>query len=130
MMMGAEDRFAGVVDLVKMKAIRWSEEDQGATFVYEDVPADLLDPCLEMREQLLEAAARPLRVDRKYLNGEALTEKRSNQGFVYERFGMKLFRVGWFSIQNKGVQAVLDAVVDYLPAPTEVKGLMGFLRMA
>lgn len=130
MMMGAEDRFAGVVDLVKMKAIRWSEEDQGATFVYEDVPADLLDPCLEMREQLLEAAAEATEeLTEKYLNGEALTEEEIKSGLRMRTLRNEIVPVlGGSAFKNKGVQAVLDAVVDYLPAPTEVKEIDGVLE--
>lgn len=130
MMIGAEDQFAGVVDLVKMKAIRWSDEDQGATFVYEDVPDDLIDMCNSMREQVVEAAAEASEeLTEKYLNGEALTEKEIKAGLRVRTLRNEIVPVlGGSAFKNKGVQAVLDSVIDYLPAPTEVKAIDGVLE--
>ncbi len=81
MTIGAEDEFKGVVDLIKMKAILWNEADQGMTFSYADVPADMLDDCAIMREQLVEAAsAADDEVMAKYLEGEAVNEKEISAG--------------------------------------------------
>jgi elongation factor G len=129
MMIGSEEGFAGVVDLIRMKAVYWNEADQGATFEYLDVPADMLDACLDMRELLIEAAAD---------GSDALTEKYLTDGELSEeeiRFGLRARTLrneivpvlGGSAFKNKGVQAVLDAVVDYLPAPTEVKAIEGHL---
>jgi elongation factor G len=129
-MIGAEDDFEGVVDLVKMRAIYWNEADQGMTFEYRDIPADLLDECTTLREQMVEAAAEADEdIMNKYLEGEELTEeeikasirKRTLAGEIVPVFGGSAFR-------NKGVQAVLDAVIEYLPSPPEVKAIQGTLE--
>jgi elongation factor G len=129
-MIGAEDDFEGVVDLVKMRAIYWNEADQGMTFEYRDIPADLQDECATLREQMVEAAAEADEdIMNKYLEGEELTEeeikasirKRTLAGEIVPVFGGSAFR-------NKGVQAVLDAVIEYLPSPPEVKAIQGTLE--
>mgnify|MGYP001170948627 FL=1 len=127
---GAEDEFKGVIDLVKMKTIRWSEDDQGTSFIYEDIPADMKELADEWRERLLETAAEANEeVMDKYLNEGVLTEEeimesirqRTLAGDIVPTFCGSAFK-------NKGVQAVLDAVIDYMPAPTEVKAIEGALE--
>ena len=126
----AEDEFKGVVDLVKMLAIIWNEEDQGMTFVYQDVPANLLEQCQKMREQLVEAAAESSdKLMEKYLGGEELTEAEIKSGLRARTLKGEIIPViGGSAFKNKGVQAMLDAVVEYLPAPTEVKAIEGVLE--
>jgi elongation factor G len=127
---GAEDEFKGVIDLVKMKTVRWSEDDQGTSFNYEDIPEELKELADEWRERLLEAAAEANEeVMDKYLNEGVLTEEevmksirqRTLAGEIVPTFCGSAFK-------NKGVQAVLDAVIDYMPAPTEVKAIEGALE--
>ncbi|QDL56524.1 elongation factor G [Rhodoferax aquaticus] len=123
---GAEDKFQGIVDLVKMKSIIW-DEDKGVTFVYGDIPADLADVCAEYREKLVEAAAEASEeLMNKYLEGEALTEeeikaairKRTLAGEIQPMLCGSAFK-------NKGVQAMLDAVIEYMPAPTDIPPVSG-----
>jgi len=127
---GAEDEFRGVIDLVKMKSIIWSEEDQGTTFEYQEIPDDLKAVCEEWHEQLLEAAAEANEeIMEKYLGGEALTEEEVKQSIRQRTLANEIIPVLCGSaFKNKGVQAVLDAVVDYMPAPTEVKAIEGILE--
>lgn len=129
-MIGAEDQFKGVVDLVKMKAIRWSEDDHGMTFVYEPIPADMLDLCTSMREHLVEAAAEANdELMNKYLEGEELSELEIKAAIRQRTLASEIVPVlGGSAFKNKGVQAVLDAVVEYLPSPTEVKAIDGLLE--
>ena len=130
MTIGSEDNFKGVVDLVKMKAIFWNEEDQGITFEYGDIPADMADVCDEMREQLIEAAAEANEdYMNKYLEGETLTNEEIMAGIRQRTLANEIVPViGGSAFKNKGVQAMLDAVIDYLPAPTEVKAIEGTLE--
>lgn len=130
MTIGAEDEFKGVVDLVKMQAIIWSEADQGMTFNYESVPADIQELCQKMREQLIEAAAESSEeLMEKYLGGEELTESEIKAAIRVRTLANEIIPViGGSAFKNKGVQAMLDAVVDYLPAPTEVKAIEGVLE--
>ncbi|MDF1765186.1 MAG: elongation factor G [Gammaproteobacteria bacterium] len=127
---GAEEEFKGVVDLVKMKTIRWSEDDQGTSFSYEDIPADMVDDAAQWREMLVENAAEAT---------EELMERYLDEGDLSEADVMKGIRIRTLAseivptfcgsaFKNKGVQAVLDAVVDYMPAPTEVKAIEGVLE--
>ena len=129
MTIGAEEDFKGVVDLVKMKAILWNEADQGMTFEYCDIPEDLLDECTEMHEYLLEIAAEANeQLMDKYLEGETLSEEEIKQGIRLRTLANEIVPVlGGSAFKNKGVQAVLDAVIDYLPSPTEVKAIEGEL---
>jgi len=126
---GSEDGFRGVVDLIKMKAIIWNEDDQGMTFVYEDIPADMQDQCEEMREQLIEAAAEATDdFMEKYLEGTELTEEEIKAGIRSRTLANEIIPViGGSAFKNKGVQAMLDAVIEFLPAPTEVKAIQGIL---
>ena len=129
MTIGAEDEFAGVVDLVKNKTIIWSEEDRGTTFEYGEIPADLADQCAEMREALVEAAAEANEVLMdKYLEEGDLTEDEIKAGLRARTLANEIVPVlGGSAFKNKGVQAVLDAVVEYLPSPEEVKAIEGTL---
>ena len=127
MTIGAEENFKGVVDLIKMKAILWNEADQGMTFEYSDIPDDLVDECTEMYEFILEAAAEANdELMEKYLEGEPLTEEEIKQGIRSRTLANEIVPVlGGSAFKNKGVQAVLDAVIEYLPSPTEVKAIEG-----
>ena len=129
MTIGAEEEFRGVVDLVKMKAIIWNEEDQGMTFEYQDIPADMQELCAEMHEFLVEAAAEATdELMEKYLEEGALTEDEIKVGIRQRTLAGEIVPVlGGSAFKNKGVQAMLDAVVEYLPSPTEVKAIEGHL---
>ncbi len=124
---GAEETFSGVVDLVKMKAIVWNTEDQGTTFVYEEIPDELQGLCEEWREHLLEAAAEANEeVMEKYLEEGELGEEDIVSAIRQRTINNEIVPVLCGSaFKNKGVQAVLDAVIDYMPAPTEVKAIEG-----
>ena len=124
---GAEETFSGVVDLVKMKAIVWNTEDQGTTFFYDDIPADLQGLCEEWREHMLEAAAEANEeVMEKYLEEGDLSEQDIVAAIRQRTINNEIVPVLCGSaFKNKGVQAVLDAVIDYMPAPTEVKAIDG-----
>ena len=124
---GAEEKFKGVVDLVKMKSILWSEEDQGMTFEYSSIPEDMLDDCQQMHENLVEAAAEATdELMEKYLEGEILSEVEIKQGLRIRTLANDIVPVlGGSAFKNKGVQAMLDAVIEYLPSPNEVKAIEG-----
>src|SRR5690606_17814976 len=130
MTIGSEDEFVGVVDLIKMQAIIWSEADQGMTFKYEDVPADLLEQCQKMRENLVETAAESSEeLMNKYLEGGELSEAEIKAGIRARTLANEIIPVlGGSAFKCKGVQAMLDAVIEYLPAPTEVKAIEGVLE--
>ncbi|WP_426417942.1 elongation factor G [Aestuariirhabdus sp. LZHN29] len=129
MTIGAEDEFKGVVDLVKMKAILWNEADQGITFEYGDIPADMLEECEAMHEELVEAAAEATEeMMEKYLEGETLTEEEIKAGIRARTLASEIVPIlGGSAFKNKGVQAVLDAVIEYMPSPAEVKAIEGVL---
>ncbi|QBL10581.1 elongation factor G [Rheinheimera sp. D18] len=124
---GAEDDFRGVVDLVKMKAINWNSEDQGMTFTYEDIPADMVDECNEWRQNMIEAAAEASEeLMERYLDGKPFSEEEIRQALrtLTLRNEIVVVQCG-SSFKNKGVQAMLDNVIYYLPSPTEVKPITG-----
>ena len=129
MTIGREEEFRGVVDLVKMKAIIWNEDDQGMTFVYEEIPAEMLDACKKMREFMVEAAAESDdELMEKYLDGEELSEEEIKAGIRKRTLANEIIPVfGGSAFKNKGVQAVLDAVIEYMPSPAEVKAIEGTL---
>ena len=130
MTIGAEEEFKGVVDLVKMKAVYWNDADQGMTFEYAEIPADMLDQCQEMHEFIVESAAEANEtLMDKYLDDESLTEEEIKQGLRARTLANEIVLVlGGSAFKNKGVQGVLDAVVEYLPSPTEVKAIEGELE--
>ncbi len=124
---GAEEEFKGIVDLVKMKAINWSEENHGMTFTYEAIPADMQELAEEWRENLIaEAAEANEELMDKYLEEGELTEAEIKAGLRARTLANELILCSCGSaFKNKGVQAVLDAVIDYLPSPTEVAAIVG-----
>ena len=127
---GVEETFKGVVDLIKMKAINWNESDLGMTFIYEDVPDDLMDRAQQLRNELIEAAAEATdELMDKYLEGFDLTEDEIKFGLRKRTLANEIVLATCGSaFKNKGVQAVLDAVVDYLPAPIDVPAIKGVLN--
>ena len=127
MTIGAEEEFVGVIDLIKNKAIVWNEEDRGTTFEYGPVPDDLVDQCYEMREYLVEVAAEANdELMDAYLETGELSEEQIKAGIRARTLANEIVPVlGGSAFKNKGVQAVLDAVVEYLPSPTEVKAIEG-----
>ncbi|MFO1376396.1 MAG: elongation factor G [Steroidobacteraceae bacterium] len=124
---GAEDGFKGVIDLIRMKEIWWDDETQGTRFEYRDVPADMLEQCLEWRSKLVEAAAEANEeLLHKYLEGEELTEAEVKRGLRERAIRNEICLVTCGSaFKNKGVQAVLDAVIEYMPSPVEVPAVKG-----
>jgi elongation factor G len=127
---GAEETFKGVIDLVKMKSIVWSEADQGVSVTYEDIPASMQADAEKWREHLIEAAAEANEeFMNKYLEGEELTEEEIKIGLRQRTLASEIVPTFCGSaFKNKGVQAVLDGVIDYLPSPTEVKDIEGTLE--
>ena len=119
---GAEEKFEGVVDLIKMKAIIWNEADKGTTFTYGDIPADLVETAEKWRANMVEAAAEASdELMNKYLEGGELTEEEIKGAIRKRTLALEIFPMLCGSaFKNKGVQAMLDAVVEYLPAPTDV----------
>ena len=126
---GAEENFKGVIDLIKMKAINWSEADQGVTFDYEEIPAELKDAAEELHQNLVEAAAEASEeLMEKYLGGEEFSEEELKAALRQRALNNEIILVTCGSaFKNKGVQAMLDAVVEYLPAPTDIAAIAGQL---
>ncbi len=124
---GAEENFKGVVDLIQMKAIVWNDESMGAKYDIEDIPAELIEKANEYREKLVEAAAeQDEALMEKYLGGEELSIEDIKKGVKIGCLNMSLIpMLCGSSFKNKGVQTLLDAVVDFLPAPTEVAEIKG-----
>ena len=126
---GAEDEFKGVVDLILMKAIMWSEADQGMTYELEDIPADLQAKADELREEMVEAAAESSdELMEKYLEEGDLDNDEIKVGLRARTLDndVVLMQCG-SAFKNKGVQAMLDAVIEYMPSPIEVKAIEGTL---
>jgi len=126
---GAEDDFKGVVDLVKMKAIYWNDETQGMTFEEGEIPAEMKDLCEEWREKMVEAAAEASEeLMEKYLEGNALTHEEIKRALRARTVANEIVPVLCGSaFKNKGVQAMLDAVIEYLPSPVDVPAVKGTL---
>ncbi|MBY5923581.1 elongation factor G [Ferrimonas balearica] len=127
MNVGAEDEFKGVIDLIKMKYISWNEADQGMTFEYQEIPAELADKAADMREYLVEAAAEASEeLMDKYLEEGELSEEEIKKALRQRTLNNEIVLATCGSaFKNKGVQAVLDAVVEYLPAPVDVPAIKG-----
>ncbi len=124
---GAEDHFQGVIDLVKMKAIIWDDVSQGVHFEYGEIPADLRETAQEWHDRMVEAAAEAEEglLD-KYLNGETLTEEEIKRALRKRTVANEIVPMLCGSaFKNKGVQAMLDAVIDYLPSPIDVPAILG-----
>ncbi len=125
---GAEDNFKGVVDLIRMRAIVWEEEDQGMTPTYIDIPADMQKDAERWREKMLEAAAEADEpIMEKYLETGTLEEADIRRGLRIRTLKNEIVLVQTGSaFRNKGVQAVLDAVIEYLPSPLDVEAVEGY----
>jgi elongation factor G len=127
---GAEDKFEGVVDLVRMKAIYWDEASQGMKFDLRDIPADLQASAKEWREKMVESAAEASEeLMNKYLEEGDLSEAEIKIGLRKRTIAGEIVPMLCGSaFKNKGVQAMLDAVIDYMPAPTDIKPVQGELE--
>ena len=126
---GAEEKFEGVVDLIRMEAIYWDESDQGRTYEARDIPEELVSDANTWREQMMEAAAvASEELMDKYLEEGELAEEEIKQGLRIRTLANEIVpALCGSAFKNKGVQAMLDAVIDFLPAPTEVKAIEGLL---
>ncbi|MDF2182679.1 elongation factor G [Neptuniibacter sp. CAU 1671] len=126
---GAEDEFKGVVDLIRMKAIMWNEADQGMTYELEEIPADLQAKAEELREAMIEAAAEANEeLMEKYLEEGELSDDEIKAGLRARTLDNDIvLMLAGSAFKNKGVQAVLDAVIEYMPSPKEVKAIEGTL---
>ncbi|WP_367680477.1 elongation factor G [Candidatus Fukatsuia anoeciicola] len=128
---GAEDNFTGVIDLVKMKAINWSDHDQGVTFKYQDIPFDMQALANEWREYLVAAAAEASDelTDKFFTDSNSLTEEEIRKSLRDRVLKNEIILVTCGSaFKNKGVQALLDAIIEYLPAPTDIPAINGTLN--
>jgi elongation factor G len=124
---GAEESFRGVVDLLKMKAIIWDDASQGTKFEYADIPAELVDTCNEWREKMIESAAEASEaLMEKYLGGEALTEAEIIKALRDRTIACEIQpMLCGTAFKNKGVQRMLDAVIDFLPSPVDIPPVKG-----
>ncbi|MFA7416634.1 MAG: elongation factor G [Rhizobium sp.] len=127
---GAEDKFEGVVDLIKMKAIIWDDDSQGTKFEYGEIPADLQGVAAEWHEKMVEAAAEASEdLMNKYLENGALSEEEIKLGLRTRTINAEIVPMLCGSaFKNKGVQAMLDAVIEFLPAPTDIPPVTGILE--
>ena len=127
---GAEDTFRGVVDLVKMKAIYWAEENMGMEYTYEEIPAEMVDECQEWREKMVETAAEATEeLMDKYLEEGDLSEEDIKAGIRQRCIDVEIVPMFCGSaFKNKGVQALLDAIIEYMPAPSDVPAIQGELE--
>ncbi|WP_295999968.1 elongation factor G [Rugamonas sp.] len=125
--LGAEDNFHGVIDLVKMRAINWDDESLGVKFSYEDIPTHLRALAEEWREKMVEAAAESTtELTEKYLNGETLSEEEIKRGLRERTIRNEIVpMLAGSAFKNRGVQAMLDAVIEYLPSPLDVPAISG-----
>jgi len=127
---GAEDNFEGVVDLIKMKAIYWDESNMGMTFKEKEIPSGMLDLCVEWRERMVEASAEANEdLLEKYLENGCLSDEEIKFGIRVRTIANQIVPAFCGSaFKNKGVQAMLDAIVEYMPAPTDVDAIRGHLE--
>jgi len=127
---GAEDKFAGVVDLIKMQAIHWDDSDLGVSYELLDVPPDMQSECNEWREKMLEAAAESNEdLLNKYLEEGDLSEEEIRAGLRARTLANEIVpTVCGSAFKNKGVQAMLDAVIDFMPSPVDVPAITGILE--
>jgi len=126
---GTEEDFKGVVDLINMRAIYWNEDDQGLTFDSQDIPENLMDKCSKLREEMVEAAAEANEeLMDVYLESGELSSDQIKEGLRIRSLANEvILALCGSAFKNKGVQAVLDAVIDFLPAPDEVKAIEGVI---
>ena len=126
---GAEEKFKGVVDLVRMKAIMWNEADMGVTYELHDIPADMLAQCQQWREKMIESAAEAdEELMEKYLEQGELSAEEIKRGLRKRTLDNEIVpALCGSAFKNKGVQAMLDAIVDYMPGPTDVLSIKGHL---
>ncbi len=126
---GAEENFEGIVDLIKMKAIYWDDESMGVKFEERDIPSEMQDECEEWREKLLEVAAEANdSLMDKYLEEGDLTETEIRQAIRKRTLANEVIpTICGSAFKNKGVQAMLDAIIEYMPAPTDVEAIRGVL---
>jgi len=127
---GAEDEFKGVVDLIRMQAIYWNEADRGTTYEETDIPVDLLDDCNNYREQMVEAAAEASEeLMEKYLDAGELSNEEIVAGLRIRTLAGEIIpTLCGSAFKNKGVQAMLDAIVDFMPSPIDVPAIAGHLE--
>src|SRR4029079_5167177 len=131
---GAEDKFIGVVDLIQMKSITYKDETMGADYVVGDIPADMMEDAKHFRDQLIEKVSEPDdRILKKYLRGEEPTQDEIKAA-IRKRVLSSVHTPGesafgpvicGSAFKNKGVQPMLDAVVDFLPSPVDVPSITG-----
>ena len=124
---GAEENFKGIVDLIKMKSIIWSEEDKGVSFKYGEIPADLVETCKDWHNKMVESAAEANEeLMNKYLEGGELSEDEIKLGLRERTIKSEIVPMLCGSaFKNKGVQAMLDAVIEFMPAPTDIPPVKG-----
>ena len=129
MAIGAEEKFAGVVDLVRMQAIYWNEDDMGVTYEARAIPEDMRELCDQWRENMVEAAAEASEeLMEKYLESGDLSEAEIRQGIRKRTLANEIVpALCGSAFKNKGVQAMLDAVIDYMPSPVDVPPMTGIL---
>lgn len=128
---GVEDKFSGIVDLIKMKAIYWNSNDQGVTFVYDDIPNHLLELSGIWRKHLVESAVEESEelLDKYLSNSDQLTEQELKESLRRRVLNNEILLVTCGSaFKNKGVQALLDSVIEYLPSPIDVNSVKGGVR--
>ena len=127
---GAEDNFKGIIDLIKMRAIYWNEADLGATFEEKEISDDMLEECQKWRDEMIEAAAESSdSIMEKYLNDGTLSEDDIRAGLRHRTLANEIVpTLCGSAFKNKGVQSMLDAVIDYLPSPIDVPAIQGFLE--
>jgi len=127
---GSEEKFIGIVDLIKMKAIYWNDTDQGITFVYKDIPKNMSNQSNQWRLKLIENVVETSdKLMEQYFNGEELSEKNIKKLLRKRVLNNEIVLVTCGSaFKNKGVQAMLDAIVEYLPAPTDIPSIKGILN--
>ncbi|TKI20233.1 elongation factor G, partial [Bacillus pumilus] len=126
----SEENFKGVVDLLKMRAIIWDEVSQGTKFDYVDIPAELVDTCNEWREKMIESAAEASEeLMEKYLGGEELSEAEIVKALRDRTIACEIQpMLCGTAFKNKGVQRMLDAVIDFLPSPVDIPPVKGELE--
>ena len=126
---GAEDEFKGLVDLIRMKAIYWNDSDMGTTYEEKDIPADMVDACNEWREHMVESAAEATdALMEKYLEAGELSEAEIREGIRVRTLANEIVpALCGSAFKNKGVQAMLDAIIYYMPSPQDVPAIAGHL---